>query len=262
MKIIKYSLLLYLLLISSSCNKGKIEEFKNTFVNTPSKFVPSNETHTYICEFSEDEYKLDNNEVNLEFWKSKPEIAFDNRASDGKKSGLFTFVRFAWTENNLYFYVEVQDNSCDSENINRKQLWKGNNVEFIFTPKWYSEPFYNEYEFLFNCFGDYIDLHWLKGSSLNESLEWEAEGMEINFFDELVFHNSYDGWCFEGKLPFATLKISTPQNGEHWGMGLFRCHQLKEDFKDYLAWSPPLNDPVKFHKPSSYGKIIFDKHND
>jgi hypothetical protein len=169
-------------------------------------------------------------------------------------------VRFAWTEEMLLFYVEVEDSFCGPEYVVHKNVWEGNNIEFLIAPRWYSEPYQDEYEFLFNCLKGYADLHWVDGAGLDASLLWDAEEIEYRTYDYLSFHSESSGWALQGRIPFRVFDMDTPRNNEQWGLGIFRCH-FNQDMSGrlYLAWSPPLTDPPRFHTPQKFGILHFKR---
>ena len=186
------------------------------------------------------------------------EVQYNRRAVDGLPQRPRTWARFLWDDHYLYFHVEVEHISPDRSNDNLNVVWHGNNIEFLLAPRWYNKPFYDEYEFLFNSSGGYADLHW-QDNSIEQAILWTAEDMEWRLSPDLHFHSDAVGWSFQGRISFASLDCPCPGIGDFWGLGLFRKH-IDGGKENLLAWSPPLNDPPKFHTPVRFGMLVFDSH--
>ena len=66
-------------------------------------------------------------------------------------------------------------------------------------------------------------------------------------------------WTVEMKIPFASLDQTggkTPEAGDTWRMNLYRIDRTPH--AEYSCWSPTLVEPVSFHVPAKFGKIVFD----
>ena len=190
-------------------------------------------------------------------WSQVSPAAFDLNPVTAVSEGPMTSVRFLWSETHLLFCVTVdQDEATILQNDNNK-LWMGSNVEFLISPRWFDEPFYDEYEFLFNATGGYNDLKWQKGASLDQAYDWNAAKLQWKLVEKVSLGDDSPGWAFVGMVPFCTFDKGTPKPNEYWGLGLFRKDVLQDSTSSLYAWSPPLNNPPKFHSPSRFGMLIF-----
>jgi hypothetical protein len=222
---------------------------------SPPPVIPTDETLRFHCRYYP--YEIDvADDFDSTIWNNACEVSFNLRAKDGIPEGPATFIRFLWTETCLNFYVEVEQ-SHPSYVLNDSKVWLGDNIEFLIAPRWFSEPFYDEYEFLFNSRGSYMDLHWIKDRTIEDAIKWAADGIKLNVFTHVTFHRELSGWAFQGKIPFSSFRMGVPQANEYWGLGLFRKHYVDPSTELLLAWSPPLVNPPKFHTPSRFGMLVF-----
>jgi len=194
--------------------------------------------------------------IDKSIWLQAQPAFINFLAQDGAIAELTTSVRFLWNRTHLFFYVEVEEQDQNDVLIDNECVWNGNNIEFLIAPRWHKKPLYDEYEFVFNRSGHYNDMHWFRGSTLEDSLKWNAEGLEIRFFQRLHINPELPGWSFQGRIPFKTFNTPTPGTGDNWRIGLFRKHYIKHRFS-FLAWSPPLNNPPRFHTPERFGTLLF-----
>ena len=117
----------------------------------PKLVVPGQNTASLICRYISQEIDF-SDDLNRDVWERGDEVSFNLKAHNGIASGPRTSVRFLWTDSFLHFYVEVEQDKPCGKDINNSKVWMGNNIEFLLTPRWFAEPFYDEYEFLFNSF--------------------------------------------------------------------------------------------------------------
>ena len=221
------------------------------------RVVRNNQTETVECVYSERDICIDTI-CDVDAWHKANEVTIHRRCIDGVETAPVTYLRLLWTKTYLVFHVEVEHRESDTQCDHNKELWHGNNIEFLIAPRWYSTPRKDEYEFLFNSSGGFNTLHWTTGLSLQQALAWMPSGIEWAV-KPLVFHKETPGWTFEGKIPFSAFKVATPETGECWGLGLFRKNVLTDSTIQLLAWSPMFTDPVNFHTPSKFGAIMFTK---
>jgi hypothetical protein len=245
---------------SSQREKYQVTRLRtNEDISFPHLVIPTNQTPKLICR-----YISGNTIENLDtiadpdIWQNSSEIKFNSKAIDGVEDGPLTFVRFAWTDKYLFFYVEVEQPEKEGF-LNNDKVWMGNNIEFLISPIWYDQPLYNEYEFLFNSQHAHNDLYWTKGRDLTEALSKYSSGIQWQTKPGLSFHKELRGWSMMGKIPFSDFKVFQPSDGDYWGLGLFRKSCNPDGSALLQAWSPPLNDPPKFHTPSRFGMLVFTK---
>jgi len=267
----------YLLVLSCRCSNTDKTKMKNLISQTtvkslrvgvepmrrpapsqpplPQAVIPAADAAKMRCKYSPHEIAI-SDEIDAALWSSAEEIGFNLYARDGINKGPVTFVRFLWTRGYLNFYVEVEQ-SHQSFKLNFDRVWLGDNVEFLIAPRWFTTPFYDEYEFLFNSMNGYTDLHWTSNRTMEDALNWNAKGIELKFYKQLELHKNISGWAVQGRIPFSSFNMKPPKQNDYWGLGLFRKHYINDTNELLLAWSPPLTDPPKFHTPTRFGMLIF-----
>jgi hypothetical protein len=231
-----------------------------THKGVPKLVVPTEQTPKLICRYFSESTIENLNLLKPEIWRDSLEVKFSANASNGTEEGLSTFVRFAWTDKALLFYVEVEQPEKEAF-LNNDKVWTGNNIEFLISPRWYDQPLYDEYEFLFNSQQAYNDLYWIKGCNLTEALNKYSSEIQWQTKSDLYFHKELQGWSMMGKIPFSDFQVFSPLEGSYWGLGLFRKTHRSNGSILLQAWSPPLNNPPKFHTPSRFGMLMFTKEN-
>lgn len=241
---------------------GRQENYQATTlksaVNIPSLVVPTENTKRLFCTY------LPNNSFELmdglepKLWQDALEVRFNTKANDGVKEGPLTFIRFAWTDELLFFYVEVEQVEKEFF-VDNDKVWVGNNIEFLISPRWYDRAFYDEYEFLFNSQQACNSLYWTQECTLTEALSRPCGQIEWKTRPGLFYHKELKGWSLMGKVPFSDFETQTPLPGDYWGLGLFRKSFNQNGTVLLQAWSPPLNDPPKFHTPTCFGMLVFTK---
>jgi hypothetical protein len=59
------------------------------------------------------------------------------------------------------------------------------------------------------------------------------------------------------RIPFASLGVDAPADGETWRANFFRIDRHPERGDEYLAWSPTLKTPADFHVTDAFGTLRF-----
>lgn len=191
-----------------------------------------------------------------DIWLAASTAEINRLSATGIRFEPEAWARFLWNDDYLYFYIEVEQNNPGEAN-NDTFVWLGNSIEFLISPHWFVKPFRDEYEILFNSNNAMANLHWQE-NTLDEALQWEAEGLTWKLAHRLHFIDHKKGWSFWGAIPFDSLKRPTPTDGEYWGLGLFRKY-INNGQEALIAWSPTLNNPTSFHTPARFGMLVFTK---
>jgi len=220
----------------------------------PPRVVPSTNTLRVQCRYCPMEAGATPGPVQ---WDRAEEVRIDRHCTDGAAGGPVAYVRLLWTDTDLWFHVEVEEAATDRIHNNDEKVWLGNNIELLLLPRWFSRPFYDEYEFLFNSTGGLNELHWEHAATLETAAKWKAAGLRRSTSRALTFHPDKQGWCLQVRLPFKSLRAETPRPGDYWGLGLYRKHYLSDGAQRFLAWSPTFTDPPAFHVPSRLGMMVF-----
>ena len=194
-----------------------------------------------------------------QFWEDADAVKFNFSCKTGGQEGPETSVRFLWDAATLYYSVDVQEDSEQYTQYNNPhQIWKGNNIELIISPRWTNLPFHDEYEFLFNSSGHVKPLHWNGIRDINMAMRWQPQNLKCHFSNKPVFARHRYGWSFYGEIPIQALRVETLNTGDAWRLGLYRRHITHDQRHLLLAWSPTVTDPPQFHIPAKYGMLLFE----
>ena len=162
-----------------------------------------------------------------------------------------THVRSLWNEEHVYFYFESW---FDSLNINSdwgtesatEGLWNKDVVEVFLRPGTAASYF----EIEASPLGQWMDLEILKPRE-EVDLTWNSD-LEL----ETVLNEHECIWRAFLGLPYQSMKELPPEVGQAWRVNLCRIAG-KEPDREYLAWRPTFTGQPDFHKPSSFGHLIF-----
>ena len=59
------------------------------------------------------------------------------------------------------------------------------------------------------------------------------------------------------RVPFASLGIGVPKNGDSWRANFFRIDRHPAEGDEYSAWRPTMKTPPDFHVPGVFGRLLF-----
>ncbi|NPV45991.1 MAG: hypothetical protein HPY69_03460 [Armatimonadetes bacterium] len=117
------------------------------------------------------------------------------------------------------------------------QVWQDDAVEFLLDPGQTRTRFYH---FIVNCVGSLYD----------------ARGSDAGFEADLqVKAASGDGsWTVEVALPFASLGVTAPREGDRWGATF--CLDAASAGREVSSWADTGN---RFESPERFGTLIFGR---
>ena len=98
-----------------------------------------------------------------------------------------------------------------------KDLWKGDSVEFIFTPAGASPHLY---QFVCAANGAFMDIYRQWNPPRPIDVNWVADGARY------VSKGTPDGWTCELFVPWSALRDKPPKAGDRWKMNLVSSRAL------------------------------------
>ena len=184
-------------------------------------------------------------------WKNARPVSWDTDYA-GNRTGIITRVRFAWSSDTLYAFVELEGaglavDTTRSLSEERDGLYKEDCVELFLAP--YSDNPEHYYEIEIGPYGHWhdIEVDFSKKKRFNAS--WQS-GVRVATTQDADKHRATMEIAISSKeLSGALVK------GGSLRMGLFRM-EGRSLTKNYLAWSPGMTDKPKFHLPEAFGELL------
>jgi hypothetical protein len=162
-------------------------------------------------------------------------------------------VRLCWSETALHvrFVCEQNEPLVISDHpetdVKTLGLWDRDVCEVFLAP--HLEESHRYYEFEAAPTGEWIDLA-IELTEKERKTDWDyASGMKVS----AEIGNRQIKVLIT--VPWSA-GIPKPQNGDAWGINLFRCVGSDEETR-YLAWRPTRTPQPNFHVPSAFGVLLF-----
>ncbi len=157
-----------------------------------------------------------------------------------------TAVTAAFDDDALYLLVvcvepemaEVETHPLGPDN---PELFATDNVEIILDPDGDGR--------------DYFHLAVNAGDSTYDSRSADPQTHDVEWTGEWrhAVGRGDDGWVVEVAIPFATLDVPPPSDGESWRANVYRTRRAANP-DEYQALSPTLGG---YHQPKEFGELIF-----
>ncbi len=154
-------------------------------------------------------------------------------------------TRFAAVYNDecVYFAVECRDSQARKIIMKQRShdgaVWEDDDVEIFFDINLDRTSYRH---FAVNPAGSAYDSSSMEGPAWNP--EWRRKASVTD-----------NGWSVEIAVPFGSLGLSTPVEGEAWGVNI--CRTRRSGRFEYSIWSPTLGG---FHDPQHFGSFIFGSY--
>ncbi len=187
------------------------------------------------------------------FWNGKS--ALKERGQDWKN---LTRVRAQWNEDFIIFsfqcwfdHLNVDESWATDRSI--FGLWERDVVEAFIQPEACEEYF----EIEVSPLGQWLDAH-IREPRVDVDFGWNSQLRLKAFIDSAAAM-----WYAQVAIPFRSILLAcvgepVPSEGDAWRLNLFRMAGEAPD-RDYLAWRPTFTPQPDFHKPGSFGNLIFLK---
>jgi uncharacterized protein (DUF362 family) len=184
-------------------------------------------------------------------WSSVERVSWDTNFA-GESTKYKTHVRFAWKDDALYAYFELEGaglftDISRSTSVEREELYKEDCVEIFLAPDAARPGHY--YEIEVGPHGHWLDI--------------EVDGArKKGRFDQGWSSEIRVGTTRDAETKRVTIEIelkskdivTSLEKGARLPMGLFRMEGRSPD-RNYLAWSPARTAKPKFHIPEAFGTL-------
>lgn len=165
----------------------------------------------------------------------------------GKTPSLMTNVKACWTEDDIWFCFECEDDHIVSSMTNHDDPLYLEDVVEVFIDENGERAVYYELELSpSNVIFDAI-IHNHEGL-IEVDLSWHAAGLKTKVDRTERFS------LYELGIPLTNFK-QMPVQGTKWLWNAFRIDEDNQGNRHYSAWSP--TGEVNFHCPLFFGTLVF-----
>lgn len=173
-----------------------------------------------------------------------------------------TEVRVWYDDAALYLGWICEDPDIQATFTQRdSRFWEEEVVEFFVTPSTLDRYFELQWNPLGGTF-DAIITNELSADGRSKQIkgDWSytAANMTYAVRADGTVQSSNDrdrSWTVEVRIPFADLKVSTPNAGDVWRANFYRFNRDREAQTEQLSWSPTIWPG--FHQPARFGHLRF-----
>lgn len=167
-----------------------------------------------------------------------------------------TTLRVCYSETHLYLGYRCTDPQIECTYVKRDDpLYEEEVVEAFLSP---TGDLHHYFEFEFNAKNTVFDARvfspYLGRREMEVDTAWDSLGLK----SAVRLSQNRAGvsvWSVEVGLPFADMKVPTPQKGTHWRANFYRIDRAQGG--EFSAWSPTLTVPADFHVPERFGWLVF-----
>lgn len=196
-------------------------------------------------------------------WQSIPTIKL-MLANDTGEPVQSTFVRGCWDGENLYLAYECRDLDIRATFHQRDdRVWQEEAVEAFIAP--YGD-LRHYYEFQCSPLNVVRDVKVTSPNARAENLAfdgtWDCAGWRTAVSLQSNRSNPLQkdlGWNAEWRIPLSELLDPLAGSilaGEEWRVNLYRIDHWPQE--EYTSWSATPGDPFSFHRPTFFGRWIFE----
>ena len=216
----------------------------------------------YHCVRINESYRVDGN-LTSPVWGNIPAIEF-RRSQDRQQPAQSTYARGCWDGENLYLAFDCQDSDIRATLTQRDdRVWQEEAVEALIAP--YGD-LRHYYEFQCSPINTVRDLKVINPNLRAENLSfdgsWDCKGWQTAVHSKTIYSDSVqmiNGWWAEWCIPLKTM-LDSPAgpilSGEEWRINLYRIDRWP--LEEYSSWSPTPGEPFSFHRPTYFGRWIFE----
>jgi hypothetical protein len=154
-------------------------------------------------------------------------------------------TRFAALYDDKYIYLAVECHESQVQKLIMKHrphdgaVWEDDDVEIFLDINLDRTSYYH---FAINPVGAVYDSSSIEGAVWNPM--WQKKAVITN-----------NGWSIELAIPFRSLGLSVPNEGEIWGVNI--CRTRRGGKFEYSVWSPTYTG---FHDPQHFGSFVFNNY--
>jgi hypothetical protein len=180
------------------------------------------------------------------------------RADDGQPAQQQTQVRVCFDETALYLRFDCDDRDIWGTFSHRDEAIYDEEVVELFIGPGEADPIeYAEFEVSPNgvLFDGWVKNPTSQRTELVIDTGWDCPGLYWSAGRDDEAHH----WWAVLVVPWAELTpASTLTAGlpHIWRANFYRIERPRDGEVEYSCWSPPLVEPVDFHKPAAFGTLI------
>jgi hypothetical protein len=174
-----------------------------------------------------------------------------------------TEVRIWYDQSALYLGWICEDTDIQATFTQRdSRFWEEEVVEFFVTPAALDRYFELQWNPLGGTFDAIISNELGPDGRSNQFKgDWSYTAANMTFAVKVdgSVQNSSDRdqrWTVEVRIPFADLKVRTPERGEVWRGNFYRFNRDRDAETEQLSWSPTILPG--FHQPTRFGYLRFE----
>jgi Carbohydrate-binding family 9 len=216
----------------------------------------------YNCRRISDPFMVDGNLLKP-IWQSVPQMDL-RLANDNGIPVQSTTVRACWDGENLYLGFECQDTDIRATFTQRDdRVWQEEAVEAFIAP--YGD-LRHYYEFQCSPINTIRDVKVISPNARAENVifdgSWDCAGWQSAVSLQSEVNNPMlkgQVWIVEWRIPLGELldpAAGPVLAGEEWRVNLFRIDRWPQE--EYSSWSVTPGFPFSFHRPTFFGRWLFD----
>jgi hypothetical protein len=173
------------------------------------------------------------------------------RATDGSSPRLATTVAVTWDDYALtVLFSAVDDHVVATHRAHDAPLYEEDVVEVFLAPRAPQEYFELEVNPLGTIFDARIESPDGVRATMRTDLGWTCRDLFA------AIRRTGAEAEFVVRIPFASLDVETPKDGDEWQANFFRIDRgpLGDEF---TAWHPTMKTPPDFHVVKAFGTLRF-----
>ena len=180
------------------------------------------------------------------------------RATDAAPPRLGTAVAAYFDYDFLtILFSGADDHVVATHLVHDAPLYDEDVVEVFIAPRDAPEYFEIEVNLIGTTFDARIESPDGVRSTMKAEIAWDCSGLfagvrkrsessGIRAFDIVI------------RIPFASLGVAMPHNGETWRGNFFRIDRHPNHGDEFMAWQPTLKTPADFHVTAAFGALHFE----
>jgi len=173
------------------------------------------------------------------------------RATDGSTPRLATTVCAMWDDEALtVLFSAIDDSVVATHRVHDAPLYEEDVVEVFLAPRSPREYFELEVNPLGTIFDARIESPDGVRATMKTDLAWTCRDLFA------AIRRAGTTADFVLRIPFASLGIETPKEGDEWQANFFRIDRDPSG-DEFSAWRPAMKTPPDFHVVKAFGTLRF-----
>lgn len=173
------------------------------------------------------------------------------RATDGSAQRLPTWVSAMWDSEALtVVFSAIDDSVVATHRVHDAPLYEEDVVEVFLAPRSPREYFELEVNPLGTIFDARIESPDGVRATMKTDLAWTCRDLFA------AIRRAGTTADFVLRIPFASLGMETPKEGDEWQVNFFRIDRDPRG-DEFSAWCPTMKTPPDFHVVKAFGTLRF-----